>query len=699
MNCISNKKPTSDIKYPFTNQSDGFHKIGLVGYQLDAHITAFDISTYIECDTLIIASPYIDKLPNDYTYSRVKKVIFVKSRELSDIKPIIDVEYSVGNNVATIYEVTDDTDINLPGNVIYIYDSYIPSSICSHNIIMSKLCSNKIRKKIHKYCWLSEIKLLGFDTWSMQLSNINDNNVMILNSNGVYECNFTRGLVGSLVEFDKYDFKVIPVIDTFDKIDNPNKSIVFCGTRESGIICTLLTYIKQSGTRYDKCMFTCTCSDELKKCVVNTGCTLLIKPDIDEIVNFVKADGNKLLIFDDDCAQDKHLLKLYSTMVCNRDLFNLTVVMMCQYASSKIIKLNHDHFVLSNPSNMSDYKRLYNIICNYYPSCDVFKRDLEIMGKDYCAMVVNNIDKKNYKDKTFSVNADHYTLLDDLNVKFTPHTLINDELSSTYVKNTEDLNRVAETPETIEYNNELSDIELVDYPQTLILGNRSRCFKVFNAYTILLNSKNNSHCGEVPYLAECHIFVSPETDNKLIEEFNTANYCVHYGYNADEFCTVMEKHEQIHICIITSVLSECTRSFLKNKNVQEALHNGKHYKKCVTIIDPTVKSITDPCVINNFDYVITSYISDLKINNAYFQNISIKKFADMLDSIYCEDENELKVLVSHNSGDVKVNIFGINDTDICKFKYSPTCDRKITNRYDACFANLPKRIESNHDSE
>jgi hypothetical protein len=129
------------------------------------------------------------------------------------------------------------------------------------------------------------------------------------------------------------------------------------------------------------------------------------------------------------------------------------------------------------------------------------------------------------------------------------------------------------------------------------------------------------------------------------------------------------------------------------------LRNGKHYKKCVTVIDPIGKNITDPGIINNFDYIITSYMSDLRVNNAYFLNVSDKQFGDMLDNIYCEDENELKVLLLQNSSDEKIKILKINDTHLCKFNYLPVCDRKITNRYDACFATLPKRVESHLDSE
>ena len=715
MNCIFNKKTDKNEKYPFASQFDGFYKICLVGYHSDAQATAFDISTYLECSTMVIASPSIDKLPCDYTYSRVKKVIFVKSRELSDIKKVIDVEHSAGNNVVTIYEVTDDTDnINLPGNLICIYDSYIPTSIYLHNIVVSKLCSNKIRKKIHKYCWLSRIKLLGFDTWSSQLSNISDNNVMVLNSIGVYECNFMWGLAGSLVELDVYDFKITSVAEAFDKIDKSSKSIVFCGKRESGIVSTLLTYIKQAGTRYDKCMFACTDRNELKDRVIKTGCSFLVKPDINEIVNFVKAEGSKLLVFDDDCAQDKHLLKLYSTLVCNRDLFNLTVVMMCQYANSKITKLNHDHFVMSNPTNMSDHKRLYRLIGNYYPSCDLFKRDLEQMGEDYNAMVVNNVDKKNYKDKTFSTNADDYVLLKDLDVKFTPHELVNEELSVTYVKKEEVIDVVTEPNEEEVYfdavteSNDLYNLELINYPHTLILGNLDRCFKVFKSYTGCINNKNNLHDKkEYSYIVENHVFVSPETDSKMIEELDAANYCVHYGYNIDEFDELMYRHlgdsdntfiNALHICIITSVLSECTRSFFKSKSVQKIIHNGRHFNRCVTVIDPTGKSITESDVVNNFDIVVASYVSDLKIN-AYFPTLSGKQFTDMLDEIYCDDESELKVVVSSNQGNKKVRVLKINDTPLHKFSDVLMCDRKITNRLDACFANLSKLSESNIVSE
>ena len=692
--CNLNKTHSKDVKYPFTNDAHGFQRIGLVGYHTDAFIQAFDISTYLEYSTIIIASPNIDTLPNSYIFSRVQKVVFVKSRDINDIRKIIDSELYTTENVVTIYETSSDTDnINIQGNLICIYDSYVKESINTFNIVISKLCSNKIRKKIHKYCSVSQIKLLGFDSWSRQLSEIHDDNIMVLNNNGLYECNFTGGLVGSLLELDTFNFKVTPLLETFDKIDKTCKSIVFCGRRGSGLTSMLRTYIKHLGNKYDKCMFACSPLNisHFKNSVLDTGCSFLSAPDINEIINFVKASGNKLLILNENCAQEGNLLKLYNTLVCNRHLLNLTIIMTCQYANSKITKLNHDHFVIFTPHNMTDHKRLFNLIGNYYPSFDLFKRDVEYMGQNPYAMVVNNIDNKNYRDKTFNIKSDDYLLLDNIGIKFTPHELLNKELSVTWTdtKNT-DSDICSEWP-----------IILPASPLTLLTGPLDKCFRIFNSYSNHINNMNHSDNNEyLMNVKSCHIFVSPDTDNKIIEEFENANYCVHYGYNIDELREIKtkyldiakDKQSTLHICIVTSFLHECARRFLKNIQFQDIIFDNKFSEMCVTVIEPIGSNILSHVVSVKFDLVVTTHtandgiISELITN--YFPSIRSEKFADMINNLYSDDTSELKILSVVTKDDSHVQILKISEQPLNKFTSVPICSRKTTNSLEACFVNL-----------
>ena len=706
-------------KRPFIYHSGGFYKIGVLGNHKNVSKLTFDILNYIGCDTVIIASQNINLAYNGN--SSVKKVILVKTCELNEIQKAIDTEKSDNNMIVTIYEMPEKSDINvnLFGNLICICDSYVSQSVCTYDIIMSNMCPVEINKVVHENCSLGKIKLLEFNELCTIVSDIPSNCIMLLNKNGFYKCDINK----KIIKFNKFKFELIEVnniIDIFDKIDKPNKSIVIHGKRRSGKTNLMWEYITRVGNRYDKCM--CISANNMHRnyynMVIDSGCSCITKYDIDEIVNFVKSQGNKLLIFDEFNRADKHMHDLYELLVNNLHLFNLTIVAGLQHITNdKIMKLNHDHFVIFNTQMNSAIKELYNCVGRDYPSCDRFASYVNALGNQYDAMVINNVDNCNYRDNTFFGYIDLICHI-ERPFKFTHHKLINEKLSILYEDDTEpadlleylnaksnktvstkfeDSNTLSESSDEFssecldecldecsdEYSDECSDecsdehvedalhddwadIFVPFCARMLLLGPLNKCQKIFNSYVDNLNKHN-----DISPIKTHHIFVSPETDSKTIKEYEDAKYCVHYGYNIRDLndiltaqvVAVANKMENIqHICITTSLVAGCAL-FLKSDCLVDIMCNGKDYNIYVTVINPTNK-LLGLKIRNNFNIVITNHTSDYdiitKVHTNYFGRLLKTQFVDMLDNIYSEDDSELKALVVRRRNDKPVQIIKIN---------------------------------------
>jgi len=721
MKCNSKVTTVQEVKYPFTYHSDGFYRIGLVGEHKNVHTLALEIATYLEYDTLIIASNTIRKLPDNYSISGASRnIIFSNNSDIYEIQKVINTMSKIYRNVVTICDSFRDTsrnkhsnknDINLTGHLIYIYGSDI-GSINVNNIVMPKNCSNDIKKRVHVYCNKSDIKLLKFDSFCSQLSDISDANMMVINNSGVYECaDFTDGVL-RCSEIDKLHFETNFIMDVFSKVKNHHKSIVLCGNRGTGKTLFVETYIKYAGTEYDKCMFIDHTS-RLSDFIFSTGCSYISTPDISEIVNFSRSHGKKLLVFDDVYFPSQGgLFTLYSTLVCNRHLLNLTIILSRQPANKPdIFHLKHDHYVIFRHG---DVKNLHNSIGGYYPSFDVFRRDHDIITSNFGAMVINNISTDNYRAKTFAVRADAPSMLYNTQVEFTPHKLINNKLSVTRANirgcsvpdiYSDDESRNDSCNSTIQVESEWTKIGMSrTFPHTLITGQFDKCFNVYKSYA--------NHIDQYHTISRCHVFVSPEIDNTIIKELDDANCCVHYGYDTDELADILKyqadlnrnkKTTSSHVCVIVPYIHESFNDFLKHTTFHQLIFNGRHNRIYLTLINPTGKSVFPPAMRNNFDFIISNYTSDyneLKILYSFHSMYpTLKIFTDAIKNTYSTDSNKTMVLVSRSTPcDVKfvnsTKILTIDKHHLNKRNNTHKCNRKYTSSLDKCIGDLDHQVES-----
>lgn len=724
MNCSSNETTVKGDIHPFTYHSDGFYKIGLVGDHTNVHTLVSSLATYLKCDTVVLALPNDGNLPENYhlAYSSMEKIILIKSCELNEIQKIVNSLQSVSKNVVTIYKATRyDDAINFAGNLICIYDSYVPMSINKHNIIMPKNCPYKIKKKVHEYCSATtSIRLLSCASFCFQLSNIRENNVMVVNSNASYECNFKDDIC---IKVDTCRIQVNPIIYVFDKIDKPNKSIMLCGARQNGKSTFIMTYIKYMGKRYDKCIYIAPTDDPFTDYIADTGCTYMKNPDIGEIVSFAKSDGRKLLIFD-DCYYEKSVLTLYKMLVCNRHRLNLTIILATQMANSDIIRLNHDHFVLFNTNNMDEIKQYHSLMGNYYPSFDIFRRDFQQTIVDFNAMVINKIDTPIYYDKTFIVHTEYHSLSNNIDVKFAPHKLSNIQHSIQYsndidYKNKSDLKKTKTNPgladnrsdcsvssiddrseRSISVLNDWSDCGLsnIKTPCILLCGPLNKCFRIFNSYSNYINNSKG--------IKECHVFVSPEVDDEIIEELADANYLIHHGYDILDLMDVVKcasesgKSSTYHICIVLSCFSEHMTEFIKSGIFREAVYNGRSYNTCITVINPTEKNILIPPIRAQFEFIATTYTSNREfaksLYNHYFSHYSkFTTFINDLDLTHRSD-NKLMALCNNmyprsKNGSI---LLQINEQPLNKFNEIQQCNVNVKNNLDKCFAELDDLVNA-----
>ena len=692
MKCNSKVTTVQEAKYPFTYHSDGFYRIGLVGEHKNVHTLALEIATYLEYDTLIIASNTIRKLPDNYFISGVSRnVIFSNNSNMDEMQKVIDASSAAHENVVTICDTLQKNKnaAKLTGNLIYIYGTDV-ESMNVNNIVMPKNCPHDVKKRVHVYCDELEIKLLKFDTFCSQLSNIGNTHTMVVNNKGVYDCaNFTEKLL-RCSEIDRLQFEINPIMEVFDRIKNPHKSIVICGPRGSGKTLFIETYIKYAGHGYEKCMFI-DLSNRFSDFILSTGCSCLATPDTDEVINFSRSDGKKLLVLSDLFKGALSAL-YYSDLVCCRHLLNLTIISIHQ-CPEHIVQLNHDHYVTLRTGQIKNVHSMYG---SYYPSFDVFRRDHDIITSHYGAIVTNNISTNDYRKKTFAVRADVISVSDSIGIKFTPHKLINKELSATWIDTCkhQSFNTSSGSGLDDEWHNMIGRVDSFHgsastsiYPHTLITGRLDKSFTVFKSYA--------NHIGNYYKITKCHIFVSAETESDAIKELDNANCCVHYGYDTDELSAII-KHQSVssgknmmqplHVCIIVPHTRAHFRDFVSCPAFEELLLNARHNKICATVVYPIENNIFRPLIRNQFNIVISNYTCDNNVlkmlYSSYFESYpNLNTFIEAMNGTYSSDDNKITVLVeSHRVNYMKTAT--INKQFLNKHKDTLKCDRKYKSNLD-----------------
>ena len=186
----------------------------------------------------------------------------------------------------------------------------------------------------------------------------------------------------------------------------------------------------------------------------------------------------------------------------------------------------------------------------------------------------------------------------------------------------------------------------------------------------------------ITHVKSCHVFVSSDVDNKIIDELTNSNYCVHYGYNIDELCKIKTKYLEntddkkstLHICIVMSFVHNCERRFLKSSQFQDIIHSGI----CITVIDSVYSNIFSHAVSSKFDIVV-AHIKNIETISDLYSNYSSS--AD----IYCEYNNDMTM---PNIDNMNIQVLKIDSQSLNKFEDVLICNKVITDHLKSCFTDL-----------